>query len=84
MPRYEFHCPACEVRYDEWLPLAQAHLAAPCPLCKGPGRRHYGTVGIIRGGRRPEGVATTTPAARHGLNCLCCRPRPAALYGGGR
>ena len=33
MPIYEYHCPGCDVKFDQRRPYAQADAPAACPQC---------------------------------------------------
>jgi len=36
VPIYEYRCPACAARFEEYLPLSTSP-APPCPVCGGSG-----------------------------------------------
>lgn len=76
MPRYEFECDACEVRFEETRPFAMADLPSECPLChRLTTKKVIAAVPILTGRRYtgPEVPGTATLTAGHGSECPCCR-----------
>ena len=41
MPNYDYHCPACEARFEVERPLAAAAAVAHCPVCAAVGDRVF-------------------------------------------
>lgn len=82
MPRYEFECPDCEIRFEEKRTFARADDPAICPLCHGS--RATKTLNAApfytRGAAaqvllEPRPVTKNVPMA-HGSGCPCCSGRP--------
>lgn len=75
MPRYEFACDTCEIRFEETRPFARAAAPARCPLCHAVvTRKVIAAVPVLAG----NGVDTPPPAAptaplAHDPGCPCCR-----------
>ena len=78
MPLYLFTCPTCELEAEELFPLGQVpEKLMRCPLCGGWFVRDLAIFHV--GGRKQVASVRddimATPATRHPLDCLCCRPR---------
>ena len=51
MPIYEYQCPKCQHRFEEWVKLADAHGQEPCPKCGTPAPRIMShTSFVLKGG----------------------------------
>jgi putative FmdB family regulatory protein len=51
MPIYEYQCPKCQHRFEEWVKLADAHGQEPCPKCGAPAPRIMShTSFVLKGG----------------------------------
>lgn len=76
MPRYEFECDACEVRFEETRPFVMAAYPSECPLCHGlTWKKVISGVAVLTGGPHTEHSLpdTATLTADHGPDCSCCR-----------
>ena len=50
-PIYEYQCPKCQHRFEEWVKLADAHGQEPCPKCGTPAPRIMShTSFVLKGG----------------------------------
>lgn len=76
MPLYVYTCRACELELEELHPLGQApQRSIRCPLCGGYFERD---VALFHVNGRKAATIETGPGRviHHGVNCVCCSPRP--------
>ncbi len=51
MPIYEYQCPKCQRKFEEWVRLSDAHGQEPCPECGTPSPRIIShTSFVLKGG----------------------------------
>lgn len=51
MPIYEYQCPKCQHRFEEWVKVSEAHGQEPCPKCGEPSPRIMShTSFVLKGG----------------------------------
>lgn len=77
MPLYLYECQTCELEMEELHPLGLAPARAiRCPICGGWFERVIANVHSRGSAHRANFSSMDTSPLQHGLNCICCRPRP--------
>ena len=82
MPRYEFLCPDCEIRFEEKRTFAHADDPAICPVCHGDhATKTFNAAPFYSPGSAAKAMLEPKPATKavpvaHGSGCPCCSGRP--------
>ena len=67
MPLYEYHCPACNHRFDELQPMSAT--SAECPVCEQPARRAISVFAALSGSESGDSEFGPLPPGNGGGCC---------------
>ncbi len=68
MPLYEYHCPDCDLKFEQIRPVSQADGEAPCPRCQKPAKRQLSLFASFT--TDESGLSTPVPGT--GSSCTGC------------
>ena len=61
MPLYDFSCPHCGHRFEEFKRLAERDEPEPCPSCGKPARRGISAAAVMTGGAGRPAASDCAP-----------------------